>query len=95
MNTDQLDREQAQVNDAVYAKALKENPFFQKLMITLKAQNFERIGKIRKGKDYEKELKDEHDTLQNLMRIENTIEKAIADGKITEEKRKRRSLLSK
>ena len=90
MNQDQADREQEQINDALFAAQVRDNPFWQKMMLTLRAQNIERIGKIRKGKHYEAQLKDEHDTLQNLQRLENMISKALDDGKIVKDKQQRR-----
>ena len=87
---DKADREQTQLNDAKYAKAVRDNPFYQKMIVTLRAQNIERIGKIRKGKHYEAQLKDEHDTLQNLQRLANVIEHALNDGKIVEDKQRKR-----
>jgi hypothetical protein len=87
-----LDREQEQINDAEDAKRLKENPFFNKMLVTLKAGYVEKLTKIKKGKHYEAELKDVHDSLQNLMRIEGFIEKTISDGRIVMDKRTKRSL---
>lgn len=85
-----LDKEQEQINDAADAKRLRENPFLNKMFVTLKAGYLEKLTKIKKGKHYEEQLKDVHDSLQNLMRIEGLLEKAITDGKIVEDKRNKR-----
>lgn len=85
-----LDREQEQMNDAADAKRIAENPFFNKMIVSLKAGYVEKLTKIKKGRHYEAELKDVHDSLQNLMRIEGVLARSIADGKIVEDKRNKR-----
>lgn len=94
MNTDQLDREQEATNNAVHAKALRDNPLLNQVFVALKAGYVEKLTKIKKGKHYEAQLKDVHDSLQNLMRIEGYIQKCIDDGKVVEE-RQRKRLFSK
>ena len=86
-----LDREQHDINLAEHAKALRDNPFFQRMMLEMKAGYVDKLTKIKKGPWYERKLKDVHDSLQNLAMIEGLMLKAINDGKIAEGKRKQRN----
>lgn len=82
------DREQEIRNAAEYARQLKENPLLASMFTYLKASYVEKLTKIKKGKHYEAQLTDVHDSLQNLMRIEGYIQKCINDGKVLEAKAK-------
>jgi hypothetical protein len=90
MNQDQADREQQQINDAVYAKQLRDNPLMQSMFVYLKAGYVDKLTKIKKGRHYEAQLKDIHDSLQNLARIEGYFQKCIDDGKVVQDKQKKR-----
>lgn len=81
-------------NRAVYARELQANPFLSEIFITLKAKYLQKLTAIKKGKSYEKELCDVHDSLQNLQRLEAFIDRCVADGKIVDEK-ERRGLFNK
>jgi hypothetical protein len=91
----QLDREQAKTNNAAAAKELQDNAFFSQMMVVLKGSYIEKLTRIKKGKHYEAQLKDVHDSLQNLSRIEGYIEKCIIDGRFVEEKRNKLKLFNK
>lgn len=84
------DREQQDLNNAKYAKDLRDNPLMQSMFTYLKASYIEKLTKVKKGKHYEAQLKDIHDSLQNLARIEGYIAKCINDGKIVEDKQSKR-----
>ena len=86
------DREQQDINRAQQAKLLKENAFFNEMMITLKAGYVEKLTKIKKGRGYEEDLKQVHDGLRNLGAIEGFMAKCINDGKIAVDKRSKREL---
>ena len=81
-------------NKAVYAKELQANPLMNEIFLALKYKYLSKLTKITKGKHYEKRLADVHDSLQNLQRLEAYIERCVADGKVVEEK-ERRKLFSK
>lgn len=89
------DREQHDINRAADAKAIRGNQFFNEIMVALKAGYVEKLTSIKKGRHYEAELKDVHDSLQNLMRIEGYISKCISDGNIAQDKKSKRELLKR
>ena len=84
------DREQQDINNALYAKQLRDNPLMQSMFTYLKASYVDKLTKIRKGKHYEAQLADVHDSLQNLARIEGYIQRCIDAGSIVEDKQKKR-----
>ena len=85
-----LEREQQDLNNAKYAKDLRDNPLMQAMFTYLKASYVDKLTKIKKGPHYEAQLTDVHDSLQNLARIEGYIQKCINDGRIVEEKQVRK-----
>ena len=85
-----LDKEQSELNNAKHAKDLRDNPLMQSMFSYLKASYIDKLTRVKKGRHYEAELKDIHDSLQNLARIEGYIEKCISSGRIIEERRSRK-----
>ena len=86
----QADREQEALNMAVHARELKDNPFMEAMFLSLRSSYVEKFTKIKKDANYVQDLKDVHDSLQNLARIEGFMIKCINDGKIIKDRQNNR-----
>lgn len=73
-----------------WAEELKRNPLLNEAFTYIKAGHFEKLTKVKKRFRYERELKRIHDDMQALIRLENYIESVISQGKVVEDKKKRR-----
>ena len=87
----QADREQESINMAANAKALKDNPLMEAMFLHLRSGYVDKFTQIKKGEGYEQELKDVHDSMQNLIRIEGFMQKCISDGKIVQDRQNKRN----
>lgn len=87
----QADREQEALNMAKHAKDLRDNPLMEAMFLQLRSGYMEKFTKIKKDANYVQELKDVHDSFQNLIRIEGYMQKCIADGKVVEDRQFRRN----
>lgn len=70
-----------------HANQLKANPVLAEVFTYLKAGYFEKLAKVKKGRGYEEDLKDIHESMQNLIRIENYIDRCVAEGKAVQAKK--------
>lgn len=70
------------MNKAKWAEDLKANPLLNEVFTALKAGYFEKLIKVSKGDGYEDQLKDIHESMQNLTRIENYITRCINNSKV-------------
>lgn len=84
--------DQEKKNKAIQANQLKENPLLNEIFVSLKASYLEKLTKVKKGRHYEDELKDIHDSLQNLIRIEAYIDRCITSGRVVDIEQKRKGL---
>ena len=84
--------DQDKINRAKYAEELKNNPLLAEAFTALKAGYFEKLTKVKKRFRYERELKQIHESMQNLIRLENYIDRCIAEARVVEEKAKRKAL---
>ena len=79
------------VSRAELARQIKDNPLYREAFTAVRAAMVESLGKIKKGRGYEEDLKRVHDTLQNLDRVESVIDRYFDDGKVVQHKRSRLS----
>lgn len=77
------------INRSELARQILDNPVHQQAFTQVRAALFESLGKVKKGRGYEQELKDIHDTMQNLDRLERIIKSAYTDGKVILDKKNR------
>lgn len=77
--------DQDKINRAKWAEDLKGNPLLNEIMTALKVGYFEKLCKVKKGSGYEDELKDVHESMQNLIRFENYIDRCISAKKVVEQ----------
>lgn len=84
--------DQDKINRAIQAKELKNNPLLNEAFTALKAGYFEKLTKVKKRFRYERELKQIHESMQNLIRLEAYIDRCIAEARVVEEKEKRKHL---
>ena len=85
---DALDREEQKVRFGESARQVKENQAYLAAWATIRGSLVQQLSTLKKGRHYEKELKDIHDSLQNLDRLEVTINRYYETGKLTVKKRK-------
>jgi hypothetical protein len=76
------DKNQEKITKGNQAQELRSNPFLSEVFTALKAGYFDKLIKIKKGDDYERELKDVHESMQNLLRIEAYIDRCISGSKV-------------
>lgn len=85
---DRKDRDQAKLVLAELARQVKENEAYQRAWMTIRGSLVQEMTVLKKGKHYEAKLKDIHDSLQNLDRLESTINRYYETGKVVAAKRK-------
>lgn len=61
---------------------MRSNPLLAEVFTALKAGYFDKLTKVKKGSEYQAELIDIHESMQNLMRIEAYIDRCIGDAKV-------------
>lgn len=76
------DKNQEKITKGKQAQELRSNPLLIEVFTALKAGYFDKLIKIKKGDDYERELKDVHESMQNLLRIEAYIDRCISGSKV-------------
>ena len=92
--TDQHSQDQAKqekINRAALAKQVKENPVYQAALMEIRASIYRSLEAIKKDRHYEIRLKDAHDTLQNLGRLETVIDRFFDIGKVVIDQQKRKA----
>ena len=85
---DQLDREENKIRFGESARQIKENQVYISAWTIRRGQLIQALTTLEKGKNYEAKLKDIHDSLQNLDRLESIIDRYYETGKMTIKKRK-------
>jgi hypothetical protein len=80
--TDRASSNQRKINKGQQAQALRDNPLLTEVFTALKAGYFDKLTKVKKGERYEEELKDIHESMQNLIRMEAYIDRCIGDAKV-------------
>ena len=70
------------INKGQQAQALRDNQLLVEVFTALKAGYFDKLTKVKKGERYEEELKDIHESMQNLIRIEAYIDRCIDGAKV-------------
>lgn len=69
-----------------WANELKRNPLLNEVFTALKAGYFDKMTKVKKSEGYESQLKDIHESMQNLIRLEAYIDKCIAQGRVLQKR---------
>ena len=85
---DKLDREEQKVRFGELARQVKENGAYVSAWQVRRGQLVDELAKLKKGFRYEKKLKDIHDSLQNLDKLEAQIDQYYKTGKMVVSKRK-------
>ena len=85
---DQRDREEQKVRFGESARQVKENQAYMQAWAIIRGSLVQELTVLKKGKHYEAKLKDIHDSLQNLDRLESTINRFYETGKHITGKRK-------
>jgi len=88
IDQDQLDREEQKVRFGESARQVKENQAYVSAWQIRRGQLVQELSQLKKGFRYEKKLKDIHDSLQNLDRLETMINRYYETGKMVANKRK-------
>jgi hypothetical protein len=76
------DRSQDKITKGKQAQELLSNPLFNEIFTAIKAGYFEKLINIKKGDDYARDLKDVHESMQNLRMIEAYIDRCISSEKV-------------
>lgn len=76
------DKNQQALNRAKQAQELQDNPLLREVFITLQGMYFDKLVKLKKSEGYESELKDIHESMQNLNKIEAYIDRCVKHGKV-------------
>ena len=79
----------AKLQKAELARQILENPLYQEGFTAIRAAYIEALSNIKKGRHYEMQLKDIHDSLQNLNRIEHVMESYYKAGKVVLNKKRK------
>ena len=85
---DRLDREEQKVRFGEAARQVKENQAYLQAWAVIRGSLVQELTVLKKGKHYEAKLKDLHDSLQNLDRLESQINRFYEAGKLVVSKRK-------
>ena len=85
---DQRDREEQKVRFGESARQVKENQAYLQAWAVIRGSLYQELETLKKGFRYEKKLKDIHDSLQNLNKLESTINRFYETGKHITGKRK-------
>jgi hypothetical protein len=85
---DKLDRDEQKVRFGEMARQVKENTAYQSAWAVRRGELVQELVVLKKGKHYEAKLKDIHDSLQNLDRLEAQINRYYETGKKEVSKRK-------
>lgn len=75
---------QEKKNRAADAQQLKDNPILKEAFIALKGAHIEAFSKVRKDDNYIENLKNVHDDMAALQRLERYIDRVITEGRLTE-----------
>jgi len=78
---DQRDREEQKIRFGESARQVKENEVYQRAWGTVRSSLYQELRDIKKGRHYEAKLKDIHDSLQNLDKLEQVINRFYESGK--------------
>lgn len=89
IDQDKADRAEQKIRFGDHARQVKENPVYVSAWQVRRGQLVQELTELKKGKHYEAQLKDIHDSLQNLDRLEAQINRYYDTGKMEVSKRNR------
>lgn len=76
------DRSQEKITKGAQAQELRSNPLLNEVFTALKAGYFDKLTKIKKGDNYDRDLRYVHESMQNLQLIEAYIDRCISNSKV-------------